>query len=173
MIRKFYIDCGGWRGDSLEKYLNKDFKIFVFEPNFNFNHYYDNLTVELFNKAVWIYDGEIDFYIGTQYGGLGSTIFKDKTTSNIKTVKPIKVPCVDFSKWILNTFEINNYIILKINIEGAEYPILNKMIEDMSIKYINKLIVAFHYHKITSITKEEHNKLLEKLKGINIEVFGD
>ena len=59
------------------------------------------------------------------------------------------------------------------NIEGAEYPVLNKMVEDGSINYIDKLIVAFHSHKITSITKEEHDELNEKLKGINMEVFGD
>ena len=90
-----------------------------------------------------------------------------------KTTKPIKVPCVDFSKWILDTFKIDDYIILKINIEGAEYPVLNKMIKDGSIKYIDKLIIAFHSHKITSITKEEHDKLFKKLKVINMEVFGD
>lgn len=172
-MAKIYIDCGGWNGTTTKKYLNKDFKIFVYEPNFNFNNYYKGLPITLFNKAVWIYNGEIDFYIGTMYGGQGSTLFKDKTTSNIKTAKPIKVPCIDFSKWILDTFKIDDYIIIKMNIEGAEYPVLNKMISDGSINYIDKLIVAFHSHKITSIRKEEHDKLIEKLKGINMEVFGD
>jgi len=168
-----YIDCGGWKGDTIEEYYNKNFLVIVFEPNSTYNCYYESFNIVPLNKAVWIYDGEIDFYIGTNYSGLGSTLFKDKITSNIKDVKPIKVPCIDFSKWILDNFNKDDRIILKMNIEGAEYPVLNKMIEDGSIKYINKLIISFHHHKITSITEDEHYDLLKKLKGIELVIRGD
>ena len=171
----FYIDCGGWKADTFKKYLDEGYFVIVFEANSMYKSYYTEGKLTYHNKVLWTYDGEIDFYIGTMYDGLGSTVFKDKTTSNIKDVEPIKVPCIDFSKWILNNLNKDDCIILKMNIEGAEYPILNKMIEDGSINYIDKLIIAFHHHKIPSITKEEPDKLFAKLKkiGINTVIFGD
>ena len=36
----------------------------------------------------------------------------------------IKVPCIDFSKWVLENFSQEDKVILKLDIEGAEYDFL-------------------------------------------------
>ena len=51
------------------------------------------------------------------------------------------------------------------DIEGAEYQVVNKMIEDSSIFYIDKMRLEFHYDKI-NLEKSVHDGLLNKLKGI-------
>ena len=82
---------------------------------------------------------------------------------------------VDFSQWIINNFNKNDYIICKMNIEGAEYDILEKMIEDGSIQYVNKCYIAFHHKKVKGISEDRHNKLkkqmesVTELKGFNFE----
>ncbi len=48
------------------------------------------------------------------------------------------IPVIDLSKWIMETFTIEDYIIFKLDVEGAEYEILRKMINDKAFKYIDK-----------------------------------
>ena len=44
-----------------------------------------------------------------------------------------KVEAIDFSKWVLENFTEEDFIILKMDIEGSEYKVLPKMIEDGTI----------------------------------------
>ena len=48
----------------------------------------------------------------------------------------IEVESIDLSKWIIDTNR-NDLIVLKMDVEGAEYKILPKMFEDGSVSYIN------------------------------------
>lgn len=150
------IDCGGWRGTSVAL-LRKRFKhhIYTFEPNPRFKNKYNFENHTLIRKAVWIYDGEIDFYLNTIDGTGSSIIDKPNTT------RKIKVPCIDFSKWVL---ELNDDIILKMDIEGAEYKVLSKMIDDGSINRVKELLVELHHDKYPNIATEEEIKKISKLK---------
>jgi len=170
---KHIIDCGGWEGDSvisLREKFDPDGKYIchTFEANPLMNHHYTKFKNHiLYNKAVWIYDGEIDFHLQQEQGrkhNMGSSIFGRTMKSNVKE-ESIKVPCVDFSKWILNTFNKNDYLILKLDIEGAEYKVLNKMIIDGSIEYINDLYIEFHHKKYTNlISQQEVDDICSKIK---------
>ena len=66
---------------------------------------------------------------------------------------------------------MEDYIILKLNIEGAEYMILEKMIRDGSIEYINELYCQFHHEKISSLSRRYHNKLIKKIKKKNLKFY--
>ena len=72
-----------------------------------------------------------------------------------------EVEAIDFSKWVLENFTEEDFIILKMDIEGSEYKVLPKMIEDGSIKFINKLIIEWHnwqfpqYNELTSSLSTE------------------
>ena len=57
------------------------------------------------------------------------------------THEKIQVRCIDLSQWIeMNIFK-DDYIVLKLNIEGEEYKILPEMIEAGTIDYIDDLYV--------------------------------
>lgn len=173
--RKVFIDCGGMDGCSIrffrESYPNaKQFSIYSFEPNPIFSDYYRKLkNVAFFNKAVWIYDGYIDFYLSNSEFKDGSTLIKGKNTGELDKSHPIKVKCIDLSKWILETFIKEDYIILKMDIEGAEYEVLKKMFHDKSIDYIDELFIEFHWNRI-NITEAEHLEMISELEKANIHV---
>jgi hypothetical protein len=59
---------------------------------------------------------------------------------------------------------------MKIDIEGAEFNILNKMIEDGSINFIDRIYIEWHYKKIPSITEEQHSTLLNNISK-NIPIY--
>jgi len=81
----------------------------------------------------------------------------------------IKKESIDLSNWIIENFNNSDFIILKLDIEGAEYEVLEKMIRDNSINYINKLFIDWHYSKISDIiSKERHDNLINKLIDRNI-----
>ena len=56
----------------------------------------------------------------------------------------IEVESIDLSKWIIENFDRNDLIVLKMDVEGAEYKILPKRFEDGSVNYINYAFIEWH-----------------------------
>ena len=56
----------------------------------------------------------------------------------------IEVESIDLSQWIIDNFDKEDYIILKMDIEGAEYTVLPKLIEDGTASYINRSFIEWH-----------------------------
>ena len=141
-MRRIFIDCGYLRGKGTlffkqTKDYSEDFEFYAFDPSnvpdpppeINFN-----------NQAAWIYDGTIDFYV--RGGTKRSSVIATKNRHNIK-----KIPCIDFSKWVIDNFDKNDFMVLKMDIEGAEYAVLKKMYEDKSLHYFDIAYVEPHYAK--------------------------
>ena len=84
---------------------------------------------------------------------------------------PDEVECIDFSYWLKNNFNNNDHIIVKMDIEGAEYDIIEKMLNDNTFEYINQLYIEWHNKKlnIKGIDKR-HNKLINLLKDYNVNI---
>jgi len=171
-MKKIFIDCGGHGGESIRRFRKVDkhqgdFEIYSFEPvEYVAKAYRDTLGINYSNKAIWIFDGEIDFYINKTYKSTrGNSLIKEKISGGLDKENPLKVPCINFSKWIIENFDKDDFIILKMDIEGAEYEVLNKMIKDGSIFYIDKINMEFHYDKI-NLEKSIHDILVNKLKNI-------
>lgn len=155
MSRKIYIDCGSNRGRVTNAFItagNDDFEYFLFEPLPKFNYIqkllrsrYPSVNLTYSNDAVYIEDGTTTFHISTK-SDVGSTLVSEKKSGR-EDDKPlsIDVRTIDFSKFMKENFSKDDYIILKMDIEGAEYVVLNKMIKDGTILYCNKMIVEFHH----------------------------
>lgn len=170
-MRKIYIDCGVWKGDSIvgfKRYF-KGYDIYGFECEPRLKELVGRLSIRYgfkpIYKAVWIEDTDIKLYPGIRNLTQSSSLHISKRKF-IDKENPISVAAIDFSKWILDSFKKDDYIICKMNIEGSEYPVLEKMIQDGSIYYIDKLYVAWHYRKLSSISVEKHNELRNKVENI-------
>lgn len=174
-MRKIFLDCGGNLGRAVRAFLHKykdsaEYEIFSFEPQIRLNKFYKGILgpqVKLINKAVWTHDGEIEFHWTENVKG--STIFADYAKDE-GIVKTGKVPCLDLSAWIMANFQPEDHIVLKMNIEGAEYPILRKMASDGSLKYINELYVSPHAKKIASMSKSDDAEIqrLARQAGVHM-----
>jgi FkbM family methyltransferase len=169
MKDKFLINCGGHRANGLAKIkteLDPREELFVhtFEPNPVYTEGYKGIkNHEFHQKAVWIYDGQVNLYLQPGYLSQGHSLCKEKT--NVDKSNYIVVECVDFGAWIKSTFRKTDYILVRMDIEGGEYKVLDSIIKDGSIDYIDKLLVEFHHRKHTSIaTEEEYQDLLARIK---------
>jgi len=169
-IKKVFIDCGAWNGDSIkifQKY-NKGFEIYAFECEPRLTKELTELSklldFKFINKAVWIFDSPIKLYPGK--GDLTQSSSLDPSKKKyIDQNNPVEVEAINFSHWIIDNFSRDDYIICKMNIEGAEYHILPHMIKTGAIYYIAELYIAWHWRKIQGVTEKEHNKLVENLAG--------
>lgn len=173
-MRKVYLDCGTWVGDSIvgfKKYFrgSDSYDIYAFECEPRLYELLTRLSTEykfeFINKAVWINDLGIDLYPGVEDMTQSSSVLIEKKKF-IDKDKPIHVQTIDFSQWILDTFKQNDYIVCKMNIEGAEYDVLEKMIQDKSLQYIDKLYVAWHNKKLEGFSEDRHNKIKKEITNI-------
>jgi len=167
-MRKIFIDCGSHVGSSIDSFRlrHKDFEIFCFEPLKKFKKYHNRRGVKYYQAAVWTSYGTIDFYEDKTCDiAQGSSILINKTSGKLDKKHPVTVECIDFSKWIESHFSIDDYIAVKMDIEGAEYEVLNKMILDQTIGYIDDLYMEWHYHKI-DMNPQIHEELYNKVKGL-------
>lgn len=175
--KKLFLDCGGHDGCSVVKFLlsHPEYEVITFEANPELWRYYEHLTTQLIGKAVYDYDGEVEFLIDP-IDADGSSLIKEKNIDFHNEIKnedcpKLTIPCVDLSSYIKEMNEDYSEIVLKLDVEGAEYAILKKMIKDGTIKMIKKLYAEFHWHKI-GVKKEEHDYLIEELnKYVEIEYW--
>lgn len=172
---KYFIDCGAHCGESIltaKQRFGIDTHIVSFEPvtylaNQLQEIHKDNESIQIVNAAIWINDDIKKFYISCDITD-GSSLLGENINNLNKSVY-IDIPCVDLSSWIKNTFNQDDYIILKLDIEGAEYEVLNKMINDGTIGMIKEFWGEWHDDKISdSHTLELSKKVYKYLKDNNI-----
>lgn len=177
-MNKYFIDCGAHCGESIltAKQRFGDHTIVIsFEPVPGLAKqlqeiHKDNPTVNVQNSAVWISDDVKRFYLSEQYTD-GSSLLT--SLNALREDHYIDIPCFDLSSWIKQTFSEKDYIILKLDIEGAEYEVLNKMIEDGTINMIDEFWGEWHDMKIQDKhTLELSKKVYAYLKDNNIK-FND
>jgi len=171
--KKVFLDCGAYDGCSVRCFRDRfdkdgEYEIISFEANNRFKECFKGFSKHtFFNKAIWIDDGYIDFYLDEKKG-YGSSLIKEKRTGNLNKESPSKVECISLSSFILNNISPNDKLILKLDIEGAEYRVLEDLFKTGAIKYVSKLMVEWHYNKI-GLSLEAHNQLLAKLESMGIE----
>lgn len=167
--RGLFIDCGGYDGCSAIKFLmiHSNYDCVTFEPNPDLWDYYKDIPTKLIKKAVFTYDGKIEFTVDPVDGD-GSSLLKDKKIDFYGKVSnencPIlTVDCIDLSAFISQVSRQYSNIILKLDVEGAEYDVLEKMLEDRTVRHIDKLYCEFHWNKV-NIPKERHDRLINQLQ---------
>ena len=172
---KYFIDCGAHCGESIlraKQIFGADTTVISFEPIPYFANelkklYENDSTVMIENAAVWIDNDIKKFHIHKEITD-GSSLFT--LYGGVDDAYYIDIPSFDLSSWIKDTFTQDDYLILKLDIEGAEYEVLNKMIEDGTIHMVKELHGEWHHQKI----QDEHThqlaaKIQHYLSDNNIE----
>lgn len=173
-MSNIYIDLGAGDGDTILQFRNwrgllnihypdsyKDWIAYGFEPNPAMERKWKRHIKEdtiIKKEAAWTTDGVITLSIGQPY--YKSSVMKEK--KDYQEGKKMVVPCFDFSKWI-EQFR-GDTVILKMDIEGAELPILTKMMEDGTDTIPTVTFVEWHDGKMPTYHSNKH-VILDKYKG--------
>lgn len=181
-MNKIYVDCGAYDGDTVEQFLNWRghfdpegiYSIHAFEPNPIFVEVLNTLVknrpledIHFHPEAVWVEETVLDFAVDASDVPLGSTIMPGKKKIWDNSLK-IKVKTIDFSKW-LKQFE-GREIIVKMDIEGAEFPVLEHLIEQGTIHIPSIFLVEFHPNKVNEYTTTDKIKLIDRLSKLGVKI---
>lgn len=175
---KIFVDLGAYIGDSLGiamiRYKTFD-RFYAFEPlkkSFKEleNKFGNRVNVFLINAAADINNEIKKLYLGDVFGDMGCSLCNNKIT-NFKD-KFEMVETIDFSNFVKTNFKLKDKIVLKIDIEGKEYELLDKMLRDGSIRYIHEIYCEWHYDTI-GIDYENHMRLIRQLRDEGFNLAGN
>lgn len=156
------IDCGANKGDISALFLNKNAQVIAFESDplaFGIleRRFEKNDNIELINKAVHDKTGKAELYFHEDRGQndnsaftVSSSLISDKI--NIDTNYSIEIETVDLDAFIVS---LNKPVdILKLDVEGAEIRILDKLIKNKTYRKIGTILVETHENKILGFTEK-------------------
>jgi FkbM family methyltransferase len=186
-----FLDLGSHKGEGLLEFLesgiiDNTYNIFCFEASPHLNTFEEIKNkikhipglinnVKFENAAIWIEDGEMTFNDRKDMAGhlINSNFnyFQKEEDYNIINVKSI-----NFSN-LLKTLPVDSNIVCKMDIEGSEFSVLRHIIDNNTIKLINKIYIEFHpeeIHDVKGTKNEDINsvlKIVEDIKKLGVEVY--
>jgi FkbM family methyltransferase len=161
-MKKVFIDCGYHLGEGMSKFIeilniNDEWEVHAFEANpaCEIEKKISNHPIKIIphNAAVWIENTKLTFnrhhnsMVGSptvnsthEMDGWGSHV--DVLKSNHIYNEQITIDAIDFSEF-LKQFE-GCEVYCKFDIEGSEYPVLRKMLNDETASIVKALWIEWH-----------------------------
>jgi FkbM family methyltransferase len=192
-LKGLYIDCGSNLGqgyDFFSKYFpNTKFDHILIEPNpfcitelknKYFKEGIETQGLRIIGKAADIKDGTTLFYGVNKYKGKysdGASIkeFHNSALYDLDKKDALEVETFDFSKFINDCSKIYELIIVKMDIEGSEYDILNKLLSDGNANYIDLIFIEFHSSYMVKQQKDKFRKneknIITSFRKLGIEFY--
>ena len=170
MSKNLFIDCGTNLGQGLKAFdkkynlfNNPKWYIYTFEPNpyILLNEMFKDVkNLNKINKAIWINDNNLQFickgkkdksmrekYGEKRFQGGNSQIKETEKMIGIPShveTDYITVESINFSNFLKDNANKYNEIIVKMDIEGAEFQIIDHLIKNDTLKIISELYIETH-----------------------------
>lgn len=173
------IDCGANVGKFTKKMARPGVEVYAFEPDPNaFKELQKNMQgyngVVLINKAVSNHNGRAKIYFNDRYNedpkkwSVGSTLLEEKP--HVDRNNFAEVELVDLSEFITSLGKPVS--LLKMDIEGEEIKVLNKLIDKKLTSTIKYILVETHerFPTLNESTQELRKRIkLMGIKNINLD----
>ena len=96
----------------------------------------------------------------------GGTFFTRKIYTHL--TRKQRIPTFDLSSFVRNNFNEDDYVVLKLDIEGSEYAVIDKMLRDGSFKFIDYLFLEFHELHSSGWSPTEKKLLRKRMENEGI-----
>ena len=158
------IDIGSCKGKELKDFINAGIKVISFEPHPDLYsklklEYGDNSLVILHEVAAWNKNGTAKMWLCSNHDEAGSSLISGKNNLSKLAVDILKVKTVDMGRFCNGSVPIK---LMKIDAEGAEYIILDRLLDTDAIKNIEHIYVEDHERKINDPKWRSHKKSVQK-----------
>ena len=173
---KVFLDLGAFDGDSVElarsRFGDID-KFYAFEPLCRSFERLERRFGEwdravLIRAAADTRDGEQELFLGDQFGDLGGSLCPEKINCKEESER---VLTIDLARFIRETFSEEDEILLKIDIEGKEYDLLEHLIATGTIQRISRLYCEWHWNRV-AVPRARHDRLLRRLNKLGFYLTG-
>jgi FkbM family methyltransferase len=174
--RGLYLDCGSNIGqgfNTFRKFFTKDyFDYELFEPNQNCIPHLEQVKrrlngyeINIHNSAISTSNGTTLFYGLSEIEGgslsQGGSTLKEHNSSIYTTNKETAtlVNTINFIEHLTTRSKKYSIIVIKMDIEGGEYELLESMIHKNSFKNIHSIFCEFHSEYMKSASIEKYKNL--------------
>ena len=178
-MRKIFIDGGANKGQSRAAFLQgwpdaKEYEIHMFEADSGAAKGLMNLqeqdeNTKVYSKALWVHDGSMTLY-RKFVGSEGNTLIEQKVKNQKWKATEIEIECIDMARWIEENIEEEDYVIMKLDIEGAEYEVMKHLHEKKSFEKVDIFFMEMHGPKCSK-TLEESLELVEILEEYGLKPY--
>jgi len=176
---KVIIDIGACIGEFIDYCLKQYIDIIVyaiepFKPNYShlLSKYQSNDNVKVYELAIANFEGVAKLYKKKNsegkydfVGNNGCSLVKKK--SNVSFFNNEKVIVNQLSKFIKDQ-GLKEIEIVKLDVEGVEYEILNDIMENNLFENIDKIYFEDHSRKVKGLYRKR-KQFLKKIKSLGIE----
>jgi FkbM family methyltransferase len=184
-MSKIFLDLGANVGDITEKFgvENPDYDLIAIEPNMDLLPAIHRKSLKLRKPisviwaAAWTHDGAIQLFKSKH--DLASTVMSGKREyaefgwSQIDYDRPNHVPALDISSWLLRNTLKSDHVVMKMDIEGAEYDVLEKMLVDGSVDLVAELRCEWHIDRFPDMLRSRHERIVEQVgRRTKLECWG-
>ena len=182
--RRFvYYDLGAFDGRTTYNFLmaHHPYRIYSFEPvachletdywrTIRFHH---KDVVKIQDSAVWIADCDMKFYIDkTNKRSQSCTGVEEKqTVESIDREHPVMVQGVNFTNWFIHRHKPNDFTVMKMDIEGAEYAVLEQLIDTDTLKRVDELRIEYHGDRMDGDYAENERRVAEYCNQNNVNLL--
>ena len=194
-MRKVFLDCGVREGDGIAAFLGDqdagnggyyhclrprddahEYEFIGFEaPNFEGKELtrarFAHIPFTLVEKLVWTYDGEADF--DSDGVSLDCRLLEVSRTEDQQPWRhpnPLAsvqhLPCIDFAAFIERNFAPDDNLILKMDIEGAEYDVLERLMQRGLLGWFKEFYIEYHWWGRASLRPMLENHI-RSLPGVH------
>ncbi len=169
MSKNIHIDLGAYLGESVKRFVNSCkapiFDIYAFEPHpNNYKKLCENIGcwkgVTCIKAAAGIETGKMTLYASGSDVCQRASEFEGKIQEEIGQAKPVEIVVLDFCNWLKDISNPEDYISITMNIEGAEYDLLEAIVKNDLLGRIDTMEVKFHEQKMPNLTTK--NVMAEK-----------
>ena len=182
MSKNIFLDCGSNLGQGFQRFreiYGDTYDYHLYEPNPNcfliLEDKYSNIpNVYLNQLAVYNKECELVLYFKEPLSD-GASINKDHNSQeySVEDVDGVVTKCVDLGE-VIDSFDDNTNIVLKLDVESSEYDILESLIESKIIFKLNKIYCEFHSMYMDDERKSEYEirekNILDFVKENNIDL---
>ncbi|GJN31198.1 hypothetical protein PR202_gb19563 [Eleusine coracana subsp. coracana] len=140
--RSYGSSIGSWFRKRYPK-QNRTFEVFAVEadPAFHDEYAAKKGRVTLLPYAAWVRNDTLAFEIN----GMGRIRPAEEGASKSGEVR--RVPAFDLAEWMTRTFSEQDYVVVKMDVEGAEFDLVPRMLDTGAICLVDELFLECHYNR--------------------------
>lgn len=154
--RSYSSSIGSW---FIKKYpkQNQDFFVYAVEADESFaRDYVKRKNVQLLPYAAWVRNESLVFGANAENraaeGEMGMGRIQARQNQNgalgVSSGQEFKtVQGFDFADWLKKTVSLDDFVVLKMDIEGTEFDLLPRMFETGAICLVDELFLECHYNR--------------------------
>lgn len=154
--RSYGSSIGGWFRKQYPK-QNHTFQVFAIEADPAFHpEYAAKKGVTLLPYAAWVKNETLKFEINGDPGkedeakanGRGMGRIRPAAGNNKMSGGEVRsVPAFDFAEWLKRTVTEQDYVVMKMDVEGTEFDLIPRLFDTGAICLVDELFLECHYNR--------------------------